>query len=453
MERPNFAVDEVGGLALTYGNAQSEGNAFPRMLAVAGAALDIDMDTPHTNETYTDEEDNGATPHGNAGARHPNRAGNEKRDRDQALRRLSQYSDGVFRRRFKLTRKRFWSLLDVLRPDLELDDLGQRKARNSSGSPVPPECKLAVTLRWLAGSNFADAEDLYGVGTTTVYSTCIWPVVEAINNRCKTPFRPFNQEDLQRLADEMTQRSGNTLPGCIGALDGMAVHIGQPNAKKVKNVKHYRNRKKFFSINLQAVADAHRRIIYYDLSTAGSTHDSLAWKMSPLGRALDGKGLPDGSWIAGDDAYVCSDYLITPHSTSAIRRAGKDGVYLDNFNFYQSRIRINIECAFGLLVAKFGILRRAMTGTMEHNTAVVNACIHLHNMGVDDNMPFSAPLSRDIMIGDRLKPLRQDQVTVAPRSMRKHPKTSMRDRLTQHLRDLARARPTYQRQTRGVAKK
>eukprot|EP00873_Tetraselmis_striata_P000122 jgi/Tetstr1/420386/TSEL_011502.t1 len=185
------------------------------MLAVAGAALDIDMDTPHTDETYTDEEDNGATPHGNTGARHPNRAGNEKRDRDQALRRLSQYSDGVFRRRFKLTRKRFWSLLDVLRPELELDDLGQRKARNSSGSPVPPECKLAVTLRWLAGSNFADAEDLYGVG--------------------------------------------------------------------------------------------------------------------------------------------------------------KDGVYLDNFNFYQSRIRINIECAFGLLVAKFGILRRAMTGTMEHNTTVVYA--------------------------------------------------------------------------------
>eukprot|EP00873_Tetraselmis_striata_P037762 jgi/Tetstr1/458026/TSEL_044535.t1 len=90
MERPSFAVDEVGGLALTYGNAQSEGNAFPRMLAVAGAALDIDMDTPHTYEAYTDKDDNGATPHGNAGARHPNRAGNEKRDRDQALRRLSR---------------------------------------------------------------------------------------------------------------------------------------------------------------------------------------------------------------------------------------------------------------------------------------------------------------------------------------------------------------------------
>eukprot|EP00873_Tetraselmis_striata_P029197 jgi/Tetstr1/449461/TSEL_036556.t1 len=90
MERPSFPVDEVGGLALTYGNAQSEGSAFPRMLAVAGAALDIDMETPHTDEAYTDKDDNGATPHGNAGARHPNRAGNEKRDRDQAMRRLSR---------------------------------------------------------------------------------------------------------------------------------------------------------------------------------------------------------------------------------------------------------------------------------------------------------------------------------------------------------------------------
>eukprot|EP00873_Tetraselmis_striata_P019686 jgi/Tetstr1/439950/TSEL_003016.t1 len=82
MERPSFAVDEVKGLALTYGNAQSEGSAYPRMLAIAGAALDIDMDTPHTDEAYTDEDDNGATPHGHASARHPNRAGNEKRDKD-----------------------------------------------------------------------------------------------------------------------------------------------------------------------------------------------------------------------------------------------------------------------------------------------------------------------------------------------------------------------------------
>eukprot|EP00873_Tetraselmis_striata_P038485 jgi/Tetstr1/458749/TSEL_045135.t1 len=85
MERPSFAVDEVKGLALTYGNAQSEGSAYPWMLAIAGVALDIDMDTPHTDEAYTDEDDNGATPHGHAGARHPNRAGNEKRDKDQAL--------------------------------------------------------------------------------------------------------------------------------------------------------------------------------------------------------------------------------------------------------------------------------------------------------------------------------------------------------------------------------
>eukprot|EP00873_Tetraselmis_striata_P038670 jgi/Tetstr1/458934/TSEL_004405.t1 len=75
MERPSFAVDEVKGLALTYGNAQSEGSAYPRMLAIAGAALDIDINTPRTNEAYTDEDDNGAGETGAARWRRARRQG------------------------------------------------------------------------------------------------------------------------------------------------------------------------------------------------------------------------------------------------------------------------------------------------------------------------------------------------------------------------------------------
>jgi hypothetical protein len=32
----------------------------------------------------------------------------------------------------------------------------------------------------------------------------------------------------------------------------------------------------------------------------------------------------------------------------------------DNYNFYHSQIRINIECAFGILVSRFGILRKPL---------------------------------------------------------------------------------------------
>jgi hypothetical protein len=61
-------------------------------------------------------------------------------------------------------------------------------------------------------------------------------------------------------------------------------------------------------------------------------------------------GLPEGFWIAGDEAYAASDYMITPYSGKQLDSRK------DSFNFYQSSTRITIERAFGCLVARCGDL-------------------------------------------------------------------------------------------------
>jgi hypothetical protein len=76
-------------------------------------------------------------------------------------------------------------------------------------------------------------------------------------------------------------------------------------------------------------------------------------------------------WIAGDDAYPSSEYLLSPYSSNAIR----GDAFKDNFNFYQSRCRINVECAFGILVEKIGVLRRSMGGRLDHSLKVVSVFI------------------------------------------------------------------------------
>ena len=80
----------------------------------------------------------------------------------------------------------------------------------------------------------------------------------------------------------------------------------------------------------------------------------MAWSVTPLAQDLALIGLPFGLWIAGDDAYASCEHLLSPYS---IQSAREDN-FKDNFNFYQSMCRINIECAFGILVEKFGVLRR-----------------------------------------------------------------------------------------------
>ena len=356
-----------------------------------------------------------------------------------------QYTDKEFRRRFKVTKERFSALVDLLDPLLLPDELGQRMACVSSGSHVSTTCKLAATLRWLAGSNFLDAVDLFGLGKSTVYFV-IWDVIYALDSCLAKPWDPYDTRLLTDMAMRMYARSKETVEGCIGAIDGMAVKIKKPSKIDEDNTRNYMNRKGFYSINLQALADADKKIVWYSMDTQGSTHDSLAFRMCNLGQALQNKPLPTRFWIAGDEAYVCCNWLLTPYGVNSAR---KDR-YKDNFNFYLSRCRINVECAFGILVQRFGILRRPMSCSLEHVTKVVAVCIHLHNFAIDDGIALHQPLARDCRKYDDMHPIRQDTVTIAERGLKTTPCGDVRAQVTTSLKVVGFMRPAHKKQRRGV---
>jgi hypothetical protein len=56
----------------------------------------------------------------------------------------------------------------------------------------------------------------------------------------------------------------------------------------------------------------------------------------------------------------------------------------DAFNYYQSRTRISIECCFGELTQRWGILWRPMRLELQHSVAVVNALFRLHDLCIED---------------------------------------------------------------------
>jgi hypothetical protein len=53
----------------------------------------------------------------------------------------------------------------------------------------------------------------------------------------------------------------------------------------------------------------------------------------------------------------------------------------DDFNYYHSQLRITIERAFGMLVQRFGILRKAMPQHIPilKKMSIVMACMKIHN--------------------------------------------------------------------------
>jgi hypothetical protein len=137
---------------------------------------------------------------------------------------------------------------------------------------------------------------------------------------------------------------------------------------------------------VQAVVDSRYRFTYMSAMAVGSTHDSLAFSLSQLGIALERDGLPEGYWIAADAAYECSNCILSPWSENQVKNS-EHGIARDAFNYYQSSSRVHAEQAFGILVARFGILWRPLRFKLARAPRILAACMRIHNHCIDTGSP------------------------------------------------------------------
>jgi DDE superfamily endonuclease len=126
---------------------------------------------------------------------------------------------------------------------------------------------------------------------------------------------------------------------------------------------------------MQATCDNCRCFINIDIRHPAATLDYLAFTTSSLNKKLETEGFlhPDLANY-GDCAYVNSNYMATPFK-------GVAGGDKDAYNYYHSQVRINIECAFGMLVHQF----RINVISIQHIVALVMSLCRLHNFCINNN--------------------------------------------------------------------
>ena len=134
---------------------------------------------------------------------------------------------------------------------------------------------------------------------------------------------------------------------------------------------------------MQAACDAHRRFLWISIITPGTTSDYLSYVTADFIKEMKepGKLLP-GHVFVGDNAYIKSVEMATPIKNAS---PGLE----DDYNFYLSQLCIIIECAFGILVQRWGILRRPLLCGFEKIPALMTALCKLHNFCID--MKENAP--------------------------------------------------------------
>ena len=188
----------------------------------------------------------------------------------------------------------------------------------------------------------------------------------------------FPINDVEKLkvleADFRAHSRGGIWEGQVAAIDG--VHFAQlaPSKKDVEDpMKYYVARKDEYALLCMAMCDAHRRFLFYDISKCATTHDSLAWVGTSMGARVGRGDLPSPFFINGDSAFTLSNSMTTPSGDPK----------LDAFDFHQSSNRMPIECAFGMLVRRWGVFWRPLSIRFNRRAALIGACMRLHNFCID----------------------------------------------------------------------
>ena len=296
-----------------------------------------------------------------------------------------------------MTYHSFENLVQKLRHGI-MQSLLKRKRRNSSSStvnsnnqryvpngPITPSVPLACALRYFAGGSPYDVMTTYCIGYADMMLS-VWYVVDAINSHPEFKISyPSQHEKQHAIAEGFRNKSGACFECCAGAIDGILVWIHKPTEADCAKAgcssgNFFCGRKHKFGLNCQAVCDSWGKFLEVSIVYPGSTSDCLAFGGMSLFSQLEGGLLAPGLCLFGDNAYLNSTFMATPYS-------GVSGGSKDAYNFFHSQLRIQIECAFGMLTHRWAILRSAipMQVSIKKTIALVIALFKLHNFCIDEH--------------------------------------------------------------------
>ena len=149
--------------------------------------------------------------------------------------------------------------------------------------------------------------------------------------------------------DNCWNNDGRGHPDVAFAVDGSLFEIERP----ARNYQGFYAKSGKPGLNVQACVDARRRFVSVSIRS-GSNNDQSMWNMSFLGIRLP-ELIPAGLVVLADSGYKICRLMMTPFPTCNGRIVLTPEQV--NYNYYHSRSRIVVECAFGWLKRRFPILK------------------------------------------------------------------------------------------------
>lgn len=225
-----------------------------------------------------------------------------------------------------------------------------------------------VTLRYYASGNFLiNIGDHSGVHYSSVSKAVkkVSRVIASLSQEYIT--MPVTNEEISSVKSMFYAIA--KFPNCIGAVDCTHIKIQSPGGSSAEL---FRNRKGFFSINVQTVCNASLKICDIVCRWPGATHDSHIFNCSAIKSRLERQEFGN-SLIVGDSGYGVKKYLITPLSnpTTAAENLFQESLV---------RTRNPVERCYGVWKRRFPVLATGIRLKKSVIESVIVATAVLHNI-------------------------------------------------------------------------
>ncbi|XP_066593204.1 putative nuclease HARBI1 [Prorops nasuta] len=289
---------------------------------------------------------------------------------EQIIRRPRKYKNRVnyleclddvdFKMRFRLNKDTVLMVLSLINDDLQFS--------SNKNHATPPLIQLLLTLRmYSTGSFLITMGDFSGVSTSNAHYI-IHRVSKAIAKLRPLYMKlPVTNESIQQQQLKFHHIAG--FPRVIGCIDCAHIKIQSIGGD---NAELFRNRKGYFSLNVQAVSNENLQITDIVARWPGSVHDSTIFSNSRLKVNFE-SGMYKNGVLLGDSGYANKPYLLTPLLNP---QTPAERLYNESY----IKTRNVVERMFGIWKRRFPILALGMRYKLENIMPIIVATAVLNNI-------------------------------------------------------------------------
>ncbi|KAK0182737.1 hypothetical protein PV327_000839 [Microctonus hyperodae] len=285
------------------------------------------------------------------------------------------YSNHEFKRRYRFDKD---NVKYRILPKIER---GLKKI-NNRGLPIPPIQQLLICLRFYATANFQlILDDTLTVSQPTVSRTVFRVsklLASLFNEYIKMPNTEKDRIENERLFKNFGIGDGDTgIPNVNGIIDCTHVRISTTKFRIIDDT--FKNRKGYFSLNVQTVVGPRMEFLDIVPEWPGGAQDSRIFQSSRIYRRYCEHQL--NGILIGDAEYPCLPFLLTP-----ILNPETDEQII--YNKIHSNTRHIINKTYCVWKRRFPCLTKGLTTKLLCTTTIIVACAVLHNMAITFNDVF-----------------------------------------------------------------